>query len=152
MEDFSAQARQTHDFAAQTTATVRTVCLDAPDYVAQAAVRKNIWKATVATPGDKPVALTVAGRRLLRLKVSYECTASPRHSFMVVEKSAFILLPAQGSEPLVRLEYLRHPNSDWTFDGDSRFRCDWSTYDALALTCPAATSRSTPTATTGPSP
>ncbi|WP_103063028.1 hypothetical protein [Actinomyces qiguomingii] len=112
MEDFSAQERQTHDFAAQTTATVRTVCPDAPDFVAQAAIRKRVWRATVATPGDKPVTLTVGGRRLLKLKVRYECTASARHSFMLVEKSAFTLLPAQGSEPLVRLEYLRHPHSD----------------------------------------
>ncbi|MDO4900693.1 hypothetical protein [Actinomyces sp.] len=112
MEDFSAQERQTHDFAAQTTATVRTVCPDAPDFVADAATHKNVWKATVATPGDKAVALTVGGRRLLKLKVHYECTASARHSFMLVEKSAFILLPAKGSEPLVRLEYLRHPHSD----------------------------------------
>lgn len=48
---------------------------------------------------------------------------------MLVERSAFKLLPAQGSEPLVRLEYIRHPQSgipcchlqvhahrdDWTF-------------------------------------
>lgn len=112
MEDFSAQERQAVDFAAQTTATVRTVCDNAPDYVAEAAVRKGIWKAKVVAPEDKPVDLTVDAKRLLRLKVSYECTASARHSFMLVERSAFMLLPARGSEPLVRLEYLRHPHSD----------------------------------------
>lgn len=112
MEGFSAQWRQTRDFAAQTTTTIRIMCPEAPDYVAEAAIRKSVWKAKIATPGDKPVDLTVDGKRLLRLKVFYECTASSRHSFMLVEKSAFILLPAQGSEPLVRLEYLRHPHSD----------------------------------------
>lgn len=112
MEGFSAQWRQTRDFAAQTTTIIRIMCPDAPDYVAEAAIRKSVWKAKIATPGDKPVDLTVDGKRLLRLKVFYECTASSRHSFMLVEKSAFILLPAQGSEPLVRLEYLRHPHSD----------------------------------------
>lgn len=129
MEDFSAQERQTHDFATQTTTTVRTVCPDAPGYVAKAIIHKGIWKATIASPGDQPVTLTVDRRKLLRLKVSYECTASAHHSFMLVERSAFNLLPAHGSEPLVRLEYLRHPRSevpcchlqvhahrdDWTF-------------------------------------
>ena len=129
MEDFSAQEHQTHDFATQTTTTVRTVCPDAPGYVAKAIIHKGIWKATIASPGDQPVTMTVDHRKLLRLKVSYECTASAHHSFMLVERSAFNLLPAHGSEPLVRLEYLRHPRSevpcchlqvhahrdDWTF-------------------------------------
>lgn len=112
MEDFSAQERQTHDFAAQTTATVRTVCPAAPDWVAEVSIHKGVWKATIAAPDDQPVVLTVDGRRLLRLKVSYECTTSPRHSYMLVEKSAFELLPAKGREPLVRLDYLRRPESD----------------------------------------
>lgn len=110
MEDFSAQERQTLDFAAQTTKTVRTVCSDAPDWIAEVSIRKGVWKAKIAAPDDKPVVLTIDCRRLLRLKVSYECTTSPRHSYMLVEKSAFILLPAEGSEPLVRLEYLRRPH------------------------------------------
>lgn len=112
MEDFAAQERQTLDFAAQTTATIRTVCASAPDYVAQVSTRKGVWKATVATPEDVPVPLTIEDRRRLRLTVSYECRASPRHSFMLVERSNFILLPAEGSEPLVQLEYIRHPHSD----------------------------------------
>lgn len=112
MEDFATQERQTLDFAAQTTATIRTVSADAPDYVAQVSTRKGVWKAAVATPEDEPVPLSVEDRKLLRLKVSYECSASTQHSFMLVERSNFVLLPAQGSEPLVRLEYIRHPQSD----------------------------------------
>ena len=112
MEDFATQERQTLDFAAQTTATIRTVCASAPDYVAQVSTRKGVWKAAVATPEDEPVPLSVEDRKLLRLKVSYECSASTQHSFMLVERSNFVLLPAQGSEPLVRLEYIRHPQSD----------------------------------------
>lgn len=112
MEDFSAQERQTLDFAAQTTKTVRTVCSDAPDWIAEVSIRKGVWKAKIAAPDDKPVILSVDKRKFLRLKVSYECKTSPRHSYMLVEKSAFVLLPAKGSEPLARLEYLRHPRSD----------------------------------------
>ncbi|QPL04589.1 MULTISPECIES: hypothetical protein [Actinomyces] len=112
MEDLSAQERQTHDFAAQTTTTVRTVCPTAPDWVAEVSIHKGVWKATIAAPDDKPVVLTVEGRRLLRLKVSYECTTSARHSYMLVETSTFELLPAKGREPLVRIDYLRHPESD----------------------------------------
>ena len=70
MEDFSAQERQTHDFATQTTTTVRAVCPDAPGYVAKAIIHKGIWKATIASPGDQPVTMTVDRRKLLRLKVS----------------------------------------------------------------------------------
>lgn len=47
MEDFSAQERQTHDFATQTTTTVRTVCPDAPGYVAKAIIHKEIGRAHV---------------------------------------------------------------------------------------------------------
>ncbi|WP_240149539.1 hypothetical protein [Actinomyces marmotae] len=106
------QERQTHEFAAQTTATVRTVCPDAPDWIAEVSTHKGAWRAAIAARDDKPAVLAIDGRRLLRLKVSYECTTSTRHSYILVEKSAFILLPAKGSEPLVRLEYLRHPQSD----------------------------------------
>ena len=112
MKDTSAQERQTHDFATQTTATIRTVCPDAPDWIAQVSTHKGVWRATVATPSNEPVDLTVEKKRLLRLQVFYECTASARHSFMLVERSAFNLLPAHGSQPLVRLEYIRHPRSD----------------------------------------
>lgn len=81
MEGFSAQWRQTRDFAAQTTTTIRIMCPDAPDYVAEAAIRKSVWKAKIATPGDKPVDLTVDGKRLLRLNLTARTSttsAAPR--------------------------------------------------------------------------
>ena len=111
MSTLSQQVREAREFADQTTRTIRTVYESAPDCIVDESTKGNVWRATIAPPNNKPAPLTVNGAQILKLLVNYECTSSPRHSHMLIETSRFILLPKDANEPLMRMEYMRHPRS-----------------------------------------
>ena len=111
MSTLSQQVREAREFADQTTRTIRTACESAPDCIVDESTKGNVWRATIAPPNNKPAPLTVNGAQILKLLVNYECPSPPRHSHMLIETSRFILLPKDANEPLMRMEYMRHPRS-----------------------------------------
>ncbi|MBF0696112.1 hypothetical protein [Actinomyces bowdenii] len=114
MTDWAAQEKATHDFADHLTRTIRTVSPTAPRFIVDALPQGEQWRAVVKpdSPNTKaPIQLTIGERPLLRLRVRYECTVSRKHSFMLVESSSIAVIPGgTRGEPLLRLEYIRHPD------------------------------------------
>ncbi|RAX19280.1 hypothetical protein DRB06_13660 [Actinomyces sp. Z5] len=99
---------QTLRFANGLTHTVRAVTVEAPEFQVNVA-GNDPWFATVRPEDEAAINLTIGGRCLLDLTVSFQCTLSQKHPYMLIERSQFGLRPHGGGEWLVRLDYEHHP-------------------------------------------
>jgi hypothetical protein len=99
---------QTFRFARDLTQTVRAVCPAAPEFQVDIA-GEDPWKAAVHPKDEDPVVLSIGGKKLLDLVVSYTCSISTQHPYMIIEGSTFGLRPHGGGEWLARLDYRRRP-------------------------------------------
>ena len=99
---------QTFRFAEDLTRTVRAVCPAAPEFQVDIA-GEDPWKAAVHPQEKAPVVLSIGGKKLLDLVVSYTCSISTQHPYMIIEGSTFGLRPHGGGEWLARLDYRRRP-------------------------------------------
>lgn len=102
---------QVHHFADELTRTVRAVQPDSPKFTVDVTGTSE-WLAAITTEDSRPVVLTIGGMRLLDLLVSYRCTISERHSWMLIETSEFGVRPHNGGEWLVRMDYVHRPAED----------------------------------------
>ncbi|TFH52482.1 hypothetical protein E4J66_07535 [Actinomyces viscosus] len=101
---------QTLRFADGLTHTVRAVCPAAPEFRVDIA-GEDPWKAAVLPKENAPIVLSIGGRELLDLVVSYRCTMSTQHPYMLIESSTFGLRPHGGGEWLARLDHLHRPSA-----------------------------------------
>ena len=87
---------------------MRAVCPTAPEFQVDIAGEES-WKAVVHPQEKAPVVLSIGGKKLLDLVVSYTCSISTQHPCMIIEGSTFGLRPHGGGEWLARLDYQRRP-------------------------------------------
>ena len=77
---------QTFRFAEGLTRTVRAICPAAPEFQVDVA-GEDPWKAAVHPQEKAPVVLSIGGKKLLDLVVSYTCSISTQHPYMIIEGS-----------------------------------------------------------------
>lgn len=110
---------QAQQFADDLTATVQSVVGTTVDpFMAIAHTVGEDGERTHLAIRQSPVEgiqLTVEGRPMLTLRVSFRCTWDHREDFLAVENSTFHVLATGSkstSEPLFRVDFLRQPESD----------------------------------------
>lgn len=107
--------RQAEDFAARLTATVRHVAGPGTSpFLLRGTTdaERGTSRLVIRQEPSLGIELNVQGQPLLRLRVDYQCTWDHAQRFLAVHKSGIAVFAAAVSEPLLRYEYLRTPDSD----------------------------------------
>jgi hypothetical protein len=97
------------EFAARVNHTVKAFLGCYADVIHVDASGSRVVVKTVQAEG---LTLTVGGRPLFRLGAKYYCEMNEANTYLAVEQSTFTVFHYDRTEPILRYDFIRKPNSD----------------------------------------